>query len=173
MNNDTPPDARSDVHTLGELIEDIEVAMLVSRAANGNLVSRPLATLKADEAGNLWFFTSAASGKVDDIARDPHVNLSYAHPGKHLYVSVVGVASVLRDRARIDELWSPAMRTFFPAGKNDPDLMLLKVEVESAEYWRSASGLVHQALQLMHAMTGDGPQDLGENHTINVRGLAG
>lgn len=173
MKNDTHDDASAEVRTLGELIDDVEVAMLVSRAPNGSLVSRPLATLQADSNGDLWFFTHAGSGKVEDIARDPHVNVSYARPGKHVYVSVVGTARVLRDRAKIDELWSPQSKIFFPDGKDDPDLALIKVEVESAEYWRGAGGMVQQALKLMRAMTGDGPQDLGENHTVNVRGLTG
>ncbi|MFB9068754.1 pyridoxamine 5'-phosphate oxidase family protein [Pseudofulvimonas gallinarii] len=172
MQNDTR-NANAEVQTLAELIEDIEVAMLVSRAPDGSLVSRPLATLQADPDGALWFFTHASSGKVDDIAGDPRINLSYARPGKHLYVSVTGRAEVIRDRAKIDDLWSTQSKIFFPGGKDDPDLALLRVEVDSAEYWRSTGGLVGQALKLVRAIAGDGPQDLGENRTLDVRAAHG
>lgn len=167
MKNDA--DANADVRALGELIEDIEIAMLVSTAPDGSLVSRPLATLQTDFRGDLWFFTRADSGKVNDIVRNPRVNVCYASPDKGVYVSVVGSALVLRDRAKIDELWHPRALTFFPDGKDDPDLLLIKVQVDSAEYWRQAGGLVHQALQLMRAVTGEGPQDLGENRELHVR----
>lgn len=168
---DTPasrnPDA--DIRTLGELIADIPVAMLVSTAPDGSLVSRPLATLEVDFDGDLWFFTGASSGKVDDIEREPRVNLAYADADAGVYVSVVGTAQVLRDRARIDELWQPQAAAFFPGGKDDPELRLLKIRVESAEFWRHDSGLVSQALALMTAVTGAGPQDLGENRELHIR----
>ncbi len=167
MKNDAT--ANNDIRTLGELIEDIEIAMLVSIAPDGGLVSRPLATLETDRQGDLWFFTHASSGKVEDIERHPQVNLCYASPENNLYVSVVGNARVLRDREKIAELWHPRARTFFPGGKDDPDLALIKVTVESAEYWRQAGGLMHQALQLMRAVTGQGPQDLGENRQLHIR----
>ena len=167
MKNDA--NAHADARTLGELIDDIEIAMLTSTAADGSLVSRPLATLQTDFHGDLWFFTSLDSGKVDDIMRNPRINVAYADPDDHVYVSVVGTASIERDRARIEELWHPRARTFFPEGKDDPHLVLLKVEVDSAEFWRNTSGLVHQALQLMHAVTGGGPQDLGENRVLNLK----
>ncbi len=173
MKNETLHDANADTRTLGELLDDIEVAMLVSHAPDGSLVSRPLATLQIDPEGDLWFFTHASSGKVDDIARDPRVNLSYARPGKHLYVSVVGRAEVVRDRARIEALWTPQAKIFFPGGKDDPDLVLLKVQVEGAEYWRASGGLLSQAVKLVRALAGEGPQDLGENRTLNVREARG
>jgi general stress protein 26 len=159
-----------DVRTLGELIQGIRVAMLVSVAPDGSLVSRPLSTLDVDFDGDLWFFTSAASGKVEDIERQPRVNLAYADPDSGVYVSVVGTAQVLHDRARIDALWHPQATVFFPGGKDDPDLRLLRIRVESAEYWRQDSGLVSQALALMSAVTGSGPQDLGENRALHIRG---
>ena len=64
---------------------------------------------------------------------------------------------------------APASAHLLPEGKDDPHLVLLKVEVDSAEYWRNSSGLMHQALQLMRAVTGEGPQDLGENRVLNLR----
>lgn len=161
-------EATEDLQTLGELVDDIEVAMMTSIAPDGRLVSRPLATLQADEHGDLWFFTRGDSGKIDDISLHPQVNLAYADPSKNLYVSVVGRAQLLRDRAKIEELWHPRAAAFFPGGKDDPELVLLKVEVESAEYWRNASGIVNRALQLMHTVTGTGPEALGENRRLEV-----
>lgn len=158
-----------DVRTLGELIAGIRIAMLASTAPDGSLVSRPLATLEVDFDGDLWFFTSATSGKVDDIARQPRVNVAYADPDDGLYVSVVGTAQVLHDKAKIEALWHPQATIFFPGGKDDPDLRLLRIRVDSAEYWRRDSGLVSQALALMSAVTGAGPQDLGENRELHIR----
>ena len=169
MDNQAAMTPDEDVQTLGELIDDIEVAMMTSVAPDGRLVSRPLATMQADARGDLWFFTRADSGKIDDVSLHPQVNLAYANPSKNLYVSVVGRAQVLRDRAKIDELWHPGAAAFVPGGKDDPELVLLKVDVESAEYWRNASGIVNRVLQLMHTVTGEGPEAIGENRVLDVR----
>src|SRR5699024_2698445 len=89
---------------LGELIEDIEVAMLTTHADDGSLVSRPLQTLKLDANGELVFFTAADSHKVEELTNAGDANLAYADPGKKRYVSVRGRTRIDRDRATIDEL---------------------------------------------------------------------
>lgn len=66
----------SQLDKLGELIENIEVAMLTTRAADGSLVSRPLQTLKLDADGELIFFTAVDSHKVDELTAAGDVNLA-------------------------------------------------------------------------------------------------
>jgi general stress protein 26 len=160
MKNDTP--RGSDLHKLAELIEDIEVAMLTTRTADGSMVSRPLQTLKLDENGELIFFTGANSHKVAELTDDPDVNLAYAHPGEHRYVSVRGRARMDRDADTIDELWSPAQKAFFPDGKDDPNLMVLRVRVRDASYWE-AGNVIERALDFARALLDESPTDIGEH----------
>jgi len=159
----------SDMETLGELPEGIEVAMLTTRAADGSLVSRPLQTLLFDGKGTLYFFTAADSGKVDELLADSEVNLAYAHPGKHRYVSVRGRARVGRDRARIEELWSFVQKPFFPGGKDDPNLVVLSVRIRDADYWEAAGNFVSRALDFTRAIVSDNPSDLGEHGKLSAR----
>ena len=107
---------------LAELIKDVEVAMFTTTGVDGRLYSRPLATQQVTFDGDLWFVITADSPKVAEIALDPHVNVAYASPSKNTYVSVAGRARIVDDRAKIEELWSPAMKLFFPGGKDDPNL---------------------------------------------------
>lgn len=161
MKNQAPEN--TDLHQLGELIKDIEVAMLTTRTSDGSLVSRPLQTLKLDGNGELIFFTAAKSHKVDDLTDDASANLAYAHPGEHRYVSVRGRARMDRDDDTIDELWTPAQKIFFPEGRNDPNLMVLRVRVRDAAYWEAADNFVARALDFARAMLDDTPSDLGEH----------
>jgi general stress protein 26 len=132
-----------DVKKLAKLIKGIRVAMLTTEDDDGTLRSRPMETQNTEFDGTLWFFTEAGSHKVDEINRREHqVNLSYADPDGNRYVSVSGVATLVRDRAKIDELWSPALKAWFPKGKDDPDVALLKVDVEKAEYWDAPSSTI-------------------------------
>jgi general stress protein 26 len=133
----------NDIQKLAKLIKGINVAMLTTREADGTLRSRPMATQDQDDFdGTLWFFTQADTGKVQEIGRDHQVNLSYAQPDDNRYVSISGRANLVRDRAKIDELWSPFLKAWFPKGKDDPQVALLRVDVEQAEYWDAPSSTI-------------------------------
>lgn len=151
----------TDLHKLGEMIDDMEVAMLTTRTSDGSLVSRPLQTLKLDAGGELIFFTAADSHKVADLTENEHLNLAYANASDHRYVSVRGSARIDRDRSLIDELWSPMQKIFFPQGKDDPELVVLRVKVRDASYWESADNFLERALDFTRAITSKDPSDLG------------
>ncbi|WP_181306284.1 pyridoxamine 5'-phosphate oxidase family protein [Rufibacter sp. XAAS-G3-1] len=159
---------RGDVKALIEKIEEINTAMLSTVEPDGTIRSRPMRHLKVDESGAIYFFTGYNSGKTDEIKNDSHVNLSYAKPGDQLYVSVSGTAQVYRDQQQIDDLWNPFMKSWFPEGKEDPNIGILKVTVDQAEYWDSpSSAVVHLYGVVKAAITGE-PARPGENKKINL-----
>lgn len=159
----TDSQASADLRKLGDLLDGIEVAMLTTRAADGSMVSRPLQTLALDVNGELVFFTAADSGKIGELEADPEVNLAYAHPARHCYISVRGRARISRERATIDELWSATQLVFFPQGKDDPNLTVLRVRVRDAAYWEPAGNFIARALDFARGMLDDEPSDLGRH----------
>ncbi len=114
-------------------LNDFDNAMLVTRSPDGQLRCRPMAIALTEEDSNLWFVTSQASGKVDEIAADPQVCV--AMQSGRRFLSLSGRATLSRDRAKIDELWNEAWKVWFPQGKTDPSLTLLHVAAEEGEYW--------------------------------------
>jgi general stress protein 26 len=118
---------------LREIIDSFDTAMLVTRAPDGGLRSRPLAIADAEPDGELYFATHIDSGKIDEIEADARVNVSMQ--GKTKFVSVTGRARIERDRTLIARLWEDSWRIWFPQGKDDPGLCLLHIEPEEAEYW--------------------------------------
>ncbi len=161
MKNDAP--RGTDLYKLGEIIDDIEVAMLTTKATDGSLVSRPLQTLKLDSQGEIIFFTAAKSNKVEELTDDHSVNLSYADKRESRYVSIRGRGRLDRDEDTINELWSPAQKIFFPEGKDDPNLMVLRVRVRDASYWEGAGNFIERAFDVARAMLDDSPGKLGEH----------
>lgn len=137
---------------LWDLIKTVEVAMMVTEDGE-HLRSRPMAVSQKEFDGTLWFFTRADSHKVVEVAEDHRVNLAYAHPGKQDYVSVSGRASLVRDRAAIDEHWTELLRVWFPKGKDDPEIALIKVVVQQAEYWDAPSSTMLHAYGYVKAIT--------------------
>ena len=165
MKNETQ--ATADLEKLGDLIDGVEVAMLTTHAADGSMVSRPLQTLKFDGGGELVFFTSISSRKIGELTENHDVNLAYSNPSKQIYVSVRGTARIDRDRATIDALWSPVQNVFFPQGKEDPDLVVLRVRVRDAAYWESAGNFIARALDFAQGMLSREPRDLGKSGTLS------
>jgi len=125
---------------LNDLIRDARVAMLTTEAADGTLRSRPMIACHGE--GGLWFFTHVSDGKVKEALEHPRVNVCYAEPGKGRYVSVSGTAELVGDRETMRRLWHEEARQWFPRGPEEPNLALLRVRVERAEYWEgSGAGL--------------------------------
>lgn len=155
---------------LRDLVKDINYCMLTSVDDDGSLHSRPMATNREiEDNGDLWFFTKASSHKVDEISRDQHVNVSFAAPDKQNYVSLSGKAILVRDRAQIEALWKPDLKAWFPEETNDPDIALIRVSVEKAEYWDSPSGFVAKTIGFVKAATTGQPAGSGENEKLNLK----
>jgi general stress protein 26 len=124
---------------LKQLMVDFDTAMLVTRTEDGGLRSRPLSIAhNEDDQEGLYFSTAIDSPKVSELEADPRVNVCMQD--KRRFVSVTGVARLVKDRALIDKLWSEAWKVWFPRGKDDPTLRILVVEPSEAAYW-DASGV--------------------------------
>lgn len=155
------------IEKLRELVKDIDFCMLTTADQDGTLRSRPMSTQQAEFDGDLWFFIEANSAKVDEVQRDHHVNVSYSDTSKNKYVSVSGTAQVLRDQAKINELWNPVHRAWFPKGPDDPNLALLKVSVHQAEYWDDTSSSMVQFFKMVKAAVTGTPYE-AENQKLNL-----
>lgn len=153
---------------LNELIKDVQYAMFTTVEPDGTLRARPMATRKAEFDGTLWFFTKASAPKVDEVEQEQNVCVSYAKPEKQHYISMSGAARVVRDRNKIEELWTPELKAWFPGGKEDPDIALLRVEVSQAEYWDSHNSTIAHLLGLAKSVATGTTYQPGENEKVNL-----
>jgi general stress protein 26 len=165
----------SDVHEpdhvkkLGQLIRKVKVAMLTTNTPERAMHSCPMMTQDLEFDGDLWFFTSKTSGKVTNIKADPVVNVVYSNPDDQIYVSVSGRAELVEDREKIEEFWKPAYKLWFEGGKDDPNLALIRVQVENAEYWDSpASPVVYLAGFAKALITGKKPAKIGDHEKVEI-----
>jgi general stress protein 26 len=121
---------------LKEQLADFETAMLVTHSPDGALRARPMAVAGVDPDGDLWFVTNRNSGKIDDVAADAHVNVTMQSGGNAgKFVSLSGQARQVEDRRKVGEVWNEHMRVWFPGGKDDPNLVLLRVDASEGEFW--------------------------------------
>jgi general stress protein 26 len=135
-----------------ELVKDVSVCMFTTVDDHNNLYSRPMSTVNIDDEGNAWFFTNEFSETIQEVSKDNNVHLIYAHPAKNVYVTVKGSCTVILNRKKIDELWTPLLKAWFPNGKEDPKLCLVKVVTEEASYWNSNSGSMGVYFKMLKAI---------------------
>ena len=157
------------VRKLGEMIKGIEFAMLTTVEDDGSLRSRPMATQKTEFDGDLYFFTQINAAKIEEIEREHNVCVSYAAPEDQRYVSMSGLARLLRNRAKMEELWFPDLETWFPGGVKDPELALLWISVTQAEYWHGPFGTLVYLPRVKKRATG-AVFESDENERLELKG---
>jgi general stress protein 26 len=156
------------IKRLGDLIKDIRIAMMTTAAPDGSFDSRPMATQKTEFDGTVYFLTRQESGKVQELADDSHISLLYADPGDSKFVTVKGKASVYRDQAKIDELWNPMYKAWFPMGESDPAIAILRVDVHEAQFWEASSSRLVRGLKYVAAAATGGKVDIGTQGTVKL-----
>lgn len=161
-------DAEKRAH-VRKLINGIRTAMMVTLSEQGTMHGRPMATADVDEAvDTLWFGTQRDSHKVDELRHDNRVALAYVNTSGSDWVSVTGRARVVDDRGKARELWGPHWKNWFES-PDDPNLVLIAVTPEIAEYWDSGSKLVQVAALAAAAVTGKHFNE-GENASVQFGG---
>lgn len=138
----TSTDRNQQIQKLHDIFADINCGMLTTVDQNGNLHSCPMCRSgEISSDGALWFFTYAHSQKVIDIQHNQQVNVSFTSPEKQRYISVSGTAQLVTDRNKMQEKWQPELHTWLPKGLDEPDIILLKVNVHQVDHWDSASSI--------------------------------
>ena len=105
------------------------------------------AQLDADARHTIWFF--AARG--NRIAAGGKAMGQFAAKGHDLFACLAGTLVEETDPARFDKRWSKQVEAWFPGGRNDPNLMMLRFDIEDAEVWTVEPGL----LGTFKMLTGD------------------
>lgn len=158
--------ANDPVKTLLEKTEKAGVAMLATTDAEGRIVSRPMAIQEIEEDHTIWFITKVSTPKVGETTGNQPVNVTVAEKG--FWASITGTATVEADVERKKQYWSKTTEAFFGDSKpEDPDIVLLKVDPDSGEYWDSP-GLPATAVEVIKGMVSDKPAHPGDNPTVQL-----
>src|SRR3546814_19223936 len=61
----------------------------------------------------------------------------FVSKGHDFFACFAGQARIDNDPAMIDKLWSTTVEAWFPGGKSDPNLALLRFDIDAAELWEA------------------------------------
>jgi general stress protein 26 len=151
---------------VAELLADERIAVFTTTAPDGTLMSRPMSMQEVEFDGDLWFFAGRGSRKVAHVTANPQVNVATA--GSSSWVSLTGHAVVIDDLATKQQLWNSVVEAWFPDGPDDPDVVLLRVDAASAEYWDSPGGRIASVISFAKAKVTGQAYSGGENETVRL-----
>lgn len=149
-----------------EIIDAVKIGLVTTVGDNG-LVSRPMAVQEVEPDGNLWFITFQDGSKIHQIEKEARVNVSFNDKNKN-FLSLTGNAKIIRNNEKEKELLGKAEKALFETDADDPNLVLLKVEVIGAEYWESGN-MAKVAIEFVSSMLGKKGHDLGDNESVDLK----
>ncbi len=133
--------------------------------------ARPLA-LQGDLSvfgGTLWFFADQRSPKIHELSADPTVSLFFQSDADSCYMQLDGSAAVVQDRPKMRELYTPALKTWFPEGLGDPNLTLVRFDAVSGSYWESPGGVLQALTAFAESVVSGTPGKSGHAGTLSLR----
>lgn len=154
-----------DIDRTWTLMQDIGFCMLSTRTGD-HIRARPMSAHVEPMENAIYFLTDARSAKDSEVETRPEVGLAFSDPDGQKYVSVSGTAVVSNDRNRIRELWSTPAKAWWDSA-DDPDIRVLKVTPDFAEYWDSPGTVVSYIKMMAAAVTNTRP-DLGDNVKVQM-----
>lgn len=157
-------DQRDERQHLYELLKDFDTAMMITEGTHPQTHARPMAVAELKADGDAYFVTGMDSPKVKELHANPQATLTFQSAKQ--YAALYGTVEVVRDRAQIERLWKESWKVWFPKGKDDPNLTLLRFNADQGEYWDNAGmNGVRYALKAVGAyVKGETPATDAEQH---------
>ena len=139
------------LNKIRELLKHFRSAMLTTVTAVGVISTRPMGVQGDPDQfdGTLWFFTDDRSPKAQLVKTGAHTALVLQNDDKSTYLHMTGRASVERNMTKMQEFYTPLLKTWFPDGLEDPNLALIRFDADKVDYWESPGGM----LQVLGAFT--------------------
>ena len=147
-----------------DLIKDYDIGMMTNINEGGKLVSHPMTRQGEMKDDAIWFFSKRDSEKVRELEKNNSVNISFTGDD---YISVSGDVEVVDDVMMKKELWSKGLEAFYDCGPESEEIILLKVNIDSLEYWTS-DNIVKNAFEFAKGILTDEKPDLGENDALEI-----
>lgn len=166
-----PPYVPRTIRQLRQLLKGMPIGMLTTQTPLGASHSRPMLVHDVDEGGWLWFLTDRHSRKACELSQNPHATIAFQSKKGDRYVSVQGTAVVVRDDVKLQELWNPTVRSWFPRGRHEPEIVLVAVRVARAEYWLMPRRRLARLFGVAKAMVTGKPPEPGKHGILDLHPL--
>ena len=117
-----------------ELLAPMGTVFLATNGDDGRPNVRAMSVTKCDGLKTVWMISGISSGKSKELLKDPNCTL-YAtkmdDTADYLELRLRGSIELLDDAESRAAVWHDAYNAYFPGGKSDPELRVLKFTADS------------------------------------------
>jgi general stress protein 26 len=156
INREQPEKNHADLHgraaidKIRQLVDKAQSCFFCTRVSSpGPHPARPMNVRDVDQVGDLWFLSASDSHKNLELETDPSARLFFQASPHTDFLELNGHAHVLPDRPRLDELWEPALKTWFTQGKNDPRITVIRFTPTDGYYWDTKHGMMVAGIKMI------------------------
>ncbi|KLI63773.1 pyridoxamine 5'-phosphate oxidase family protein [Aurantiacibacter marinus] len=103
------------------------------------------AQLDKDANSTIWFFTT----RDHTLAKGGPATATFAGKDHKMFARFSGTLTEETSSDRLDKQWSTIVEAWFPGGKDDPNLLMLRMDLGQAEIWNSDLGFIDNARMLL------------------------
>jgi general stress protein 26 len=154
------------------LLKDLPIAFMIT-VDGSDIVARPIGVVgdhsKFD--GSVWFITDRRSRKVQAIQAGAATTLLFQNDRDGVYLHLKGHAAVVEDAAKLQELYTPVQRTWFPDGLDDPHMTLVRFDATAADYWDGHASMVRLAAAFAKSVVTGTPGASGNAGVADLSGV--
>ena len=132
------------VKEVAELMAKIDFCMMETHSEDGRIAARPMSSNgDVEYRGQSWFYSHEDSRKIRDLRGDDRVGLSFQGSGgvmglvgkPGVMIHVQGRASLIDDRATLEDHWVPELEYWFKDGIDTPGIIMIRVDADRIHYW--------------------------------------
>ena len=132
----TDSTGRKAIPQIATLINQIDICLFATRGDDGQLHARPMSNNgQVEWDGQSWFFAPTDGRLVTELRADPAAVAAYRAEEGFAFVSVSGRATIETDQELKKRYWLDDLERWFPNGPSDPDVALIRLDAEEAQWW--------------------------------------
>lgn len=109
---------------------------------------------------------SASSDVAEQVSKDQEVNAAFSNDKS--WVSLSGKANLVTDVAKKKELWNSAVAAFFRQEPESPEVVLIQLKSDSAQYWENPGGVLSLAASWVKGKVAGEPAHPGDSATVDL-----
>jgi general stress protein 26 len=146
--------ARSDPEKLlWQELEAVHAGMLGVEGSGQHL--QPMAHQIDRERRRLWFLTKRGADLVDAVKPGAHAHFAIVSKNHDFHACMSGPIREELDRAFLDKVWSAPVAAWYEGGKDDPQLVMLALDLQHARIWANTKSTLAYAWEVAKANVAD------------------
>lgn len=136
------------IEKLQQLVNHQPTCLFSTRLGMIPQTTRPMSVQKVEDDGNFYFLSAVDSSKNEDITHDPRIQLFFSNTSDYEFLTIYGMATILRDKPTIERYWNTMAKAWFPEGKDDPRVSVIKLSPTDGFYWDTKDGKIVSLIKI-------------------------